>query len=483
MPRRAVKRRRTAGTYKKKRSYKKKRTGRSRATSGSSRRRGRSVSGRRSYPGKMAHVRSHSRRGASRGAMVKGRRAPTSLISMDGMRFLACVRDPFSAPPVQIPDSFGSVTGVIKLTERFVLNFNQGTSTLWPYIVGGVGGTVPLTPADALAYGPAAHGIMYTNRLGSSAAGAGFVRQGGQGTGGFMWIPHVGNAWVPLIVGGNTAGFTDCICVGAYGHGGTVGTPVFDTLAVQPGNYAKIAAISAATRVVSAGMRMKYIGPHGDGQTGLGYLVTVPYDSSFGSTGFFGSDTADYPAGGGIGVGGAGSYSAFKSDPRTIVFRVGEDVALAVPMSDDEYLIMGDNAPVMPNPPAVPGAPWCPYSGYTQATAPSFTPSFYGATAAAPVSSLVVNQQTAGGRSMVICIMENVSVSGVAGATSVAPYEVEFFTNVEYEMTAAFRAVSDAKRCSSDLFAREAAAELWSKQGSSNVVTRASGIYGSKFEF
>ena len=228
-------------------------------------------------------------------------------------------------------------------------------------------------------------------------------------------------------------------------------------------------------RIVSAGVRMKYIGPHGDGEIGVGYLQTTPFNpilnlacSAFGTQPAAAATVPD--------ISPSSGYATFQSDPRTFCFRVGQDVACAIPMVDDGYLEFGE---ISSGGPA--GSTTYPYSPFSAVPVEAQIATSYLSTLTAAAPSQVISEadimsQTAGGRSQFMCMLQNVST--VAGGGS---YEVELVQNIEYTMTSAQAILFGTNKVAADVFAREAAAEIWSKQGSQYAAARNTGTYGTGF--
>jgi hypothetical protein len=49
---------------------------------------------------------------------------------------------------------------------------------------------------------------------------------------------------------------------------------------VQDVGTGGLAGVAQRSRIISVGVRAKYIGPHGDGEAGVGFMLTTPFNAS-----------------------------------------------------------------------------------------------------------------------------------------------------------------------------------------------------------
>lgn len=159
-----AKRRRTSGGVKRKSYPKKRATGRKRRATSRVRL---------NRPATMTMTKQRSRNVRTGGTRRASMGAVPRLLSDDGLRFLAVVRDPFNAPPWQITDSFGSRSAVIKNVSRFILDPNGTSNGLW-------GNTAALLTAGN------AWSLYLQSGRGAQPAVGGMTLN----SGGFLFAPH-----------------------------------------------------------------------------------------------------------------------------------------------------------------------------------------------------------------------------------------------------------------------------------------------------
>lgn len=180
-------------------------------------------------PATMTVNRRHSRNVRTGGTGRARMGAVPRLLSDDGLRFLAVVRDPFNAPPWQITDSFGSRSAVIKNVSRFILDPNGTSNGLW-------GNTAALLTA-----GNAWSLYLQSGRLAQPAIGGMTTNSG--------FAPHPKYPWMPIKLSAPGA-----VC-SLWNK--TAADETTRQLQVQDVSVGGLMGIAQRYRIVSAGVRMK----------------------------------------------------------------------------------------------------------------------------------------------------------------------------------------------------------------------------------
>jgi hypothetical protein len=142
--------------------------------------------------------------------------------------------------PWQITDSFGSRSGVVKNVTRFLFDPNGGSNALWS------AASVTKIWNGVLSTGQATVAVTATS---------------------FSFAPHAKFPWVAMKE--TTAG------VFAMDYVGAASAPN-----VQDVGTGGLAGVAHRSRIISAGVRAEYIGPHGDGEAGVGFMLTTPFNAS-----------------------------------------------------------------------------------------------------------------------------------------------------------------------------------------------------------